>query len=333
MDVQMPVMDGFEATKKIRTWESGIGNAEFGSEKKIGKDSNSKSKIESLPIIAMTAHAMTGDRERCLEAGMNDYVPKPIDPEKLFSALVRWIKPANREIPDYLQARADEISLEDDGIPRSGLPGISIKSGLARVGGNKKLYSKLLGKFRRNYASVADEFRKALAKNDSETAIRLAHTIKGLAGNIGALDLHLAAVDLESALRQNKTEILPYRLNALTDTLDLVLESIAAMENQESNPAMAGLSTERVPEATDCDRIFFCLNELRQLLGEDDYQAVTSLTSLKEALPVGMAGDELVELEEHIEGYDFEKALKALGVVEQTINEMFGRTSSGSPPK
>jgi hypothetical protein len=122
-------------------------------------------------------------------------------------------------------------------------------------------------------------------------------------------------------------------LNALTDTLDLVLESIAAMENQESNPAMAGLSTERVPEATDCDRIFFCLNELRQLLGEDDYQAVTSLTSLKEALPDGMAGDELVELEEHIEGYDFEKALKALGVVEQTINEMFGRTSSGSPPK
>jgi CheY-like chemotaxis protein len=93
MDVQMPVMDGYQATREIRKDE----------------------RLKDLPIIAMTAHAMAGDHERCLEAGMNDYVSKPVDPEKLFSTLVKWIKPGERVIPDHLMAGTDEESSEDEG--------------------------------------------------------------------------------------------------------------------------------------------------------------------------------------------------------------------------
>ena len=338
MDVQMPVMDGFEATRRIRKWEGGLWNPEVGMGNAEGELKIPSSKLYSqtsnirhpdssnkhpVPIIAMTAHAMTGDRERCLAAGMNDYVPKPIDPEKLFTALVRWIKPGKRVIPDYLQARDTKESPEDDELPLSDLPGVSVKTGLVKVGGNRKLYRKLLGKFRCNYTSVADDIRNALGKDDAKTAIRLTHTIKGLAGNIGALDLHHAAVDLESALRQDQTENIPERLNAFTESSDLVLESIAALEIQESKPFENRLSAEQVPEATDRDRVFFLLNELRQLLEEDDYQAVKSLETLKAALPAGIAEDAVVDLEKCIEGYDFEKALKNLSVVDQTLNDKF----------
>ena len=311
MDVQMPVMDGYQATKAIRKWEGGRRN---------------KGKTE-IPIIAMTAHAMTGDREKCLEAGMSDYVSKPIDPEKLYSALVRWIKPGQRVIPEYLVSRTAEKAPKDESLPLSGVPGISVKSGLNRVGGNSKLYRKLLSKFRRNYTGVDNEIRNALDADDLETATRLAHTIKGLAGNIGAQDLHLAALNFEAAIRKNQTENIPGLLTAFSETLDMVLKSIDALELQEPDAEETRLSSrpsaKSLPESIDRDRVFSFLSELREFLEGDDFQAVKSLEALKKALPAGMAEDELVDLEKHIEGYAFEEALETLSVVEQTLNGYF----------
>jgi polar amino acid transport system substrate-binding protein len=252
---------------------------------------------------------------------MNDYVSKPIDSEKLFPALVRLIKPGQRAIPDYLLARTAEESQEDESLPLSGLPGISVKSGLAKVGGNRKLYRKLLSKFRRNHAHVAKDIKNAFATDDPETATRLAHTVKGLAGNLGAQDLHRAAVNLEVALRKDPTENIVERLDAFSETLDLVLDSIAALELGQPDAAAAILSAEQVSDSIDSNRVFFFLNELRQLLEKDDFRAVRSLEILKGALPAGMAGDELADLEKHIEGYAFEEALETLSVVEQTLND------------
>jgi len=351
MDVQMPVMDGYEATRKIREWEVGIRMAESEKEKsevgmrklEKGKDSDFKSEIQTpksgvrhpasdiqepasniqhpVPIIAMTAHAMVEDRTRCLEAGMNDYVSKPIEPERLFLTLCHWIKPGKRAIPDYLLARKAEELPGEEPLPLAGLPGLSVKTGLSKVGSNRKLYHKLLAKFHRNYTSVADDIRNALRKNELETATRLTHTIKGLAGNIGARDLHRAAVDLEEALRQDRNEDIAARLEAFSGTLEQVMSSIAALEIQKSDPAENGPSAEHLREAIDSERVFIILNELRGLLEEDDFRAVRSLENLRAAFPNWIDGDELDDLEKHIGGYDFEKALKTLSVVEQILND------------
>ena len=290
MDVQMPTMDGYQATFEIR------------------KDG----RFEDLPIIAMTAHAMTGDRERCLEAGMNDYMSKPIDPEKLFSTLVKWIEPGGHEISDHLVVGTNEESPEDKGPPLSDLPGISVNSGLTRVGGNRKLYRKLLSKFRRNHGDVANDIRNALDVDDPETAARRAHTVKGVVGNIGAERLHLAAADLEAAIRQALTENIPGLLDTFSDALEPVLNSIADLELKEPDASGAGPSTQPVVESIDRNRVLSLLGEMKEFLEEDDTRAVRTLEALRKELPAGMAEDELTDLEKQIGGYAFEEALEIL---------------------
>jgi two-component system, sensor histidine kinase and response regulator len=300
MDVQMPVMDGYQATRVIRKDE----------------------RFKGLPIIAMTAHTMTGDRDRCLDAGMNDYVPKPIDIEKLFSTLIKWIKPGERVIPDHLMAGTDEKSPEDKDPPLSDLPGISVNSGLKKVGGNRKLYRKLLSKFGQNHSDVAIDIKNALDKDDPETATRLAHTVKGVAGNIGASNLHLAASDLEAALRQDQAEKIPGCLNTFSEALDLVLDSITDLELKGRDAVETQRSAHPVPESIDREHIFSLLSELREFLEEDDIRAVRTLEALREALPAGIAEGELSDLEKHTGGYAFEEALETLTEVAQTLDKL-----------
>jgi CheY-like chemotaxis protein/HPt (histidine-containing phosphotransfer) domain-containing protein len=335
MDVQMPVMDGIEATRRIRKWEGGSGkgkggNVELEMRNKIVDNSDikseirsPKSKIKGVPIIAMTAHAMTGDQERCLAAGMNDYVSKPIDPEKLFSALLQWIKPGQRQTPEYLLARAAEDSQADDGLPLTGLPGLSVKSGLAKVGGNRKLYRKLLNKFHRNHAHVAYDIKNALDMDDLETATGLAHTIKGLAGNIGAKELYLIAVDLEATLRQESNENIAERLASFSEALDQVVDSISDLELQMQDTAKTRSSEQPVAKSMDRDQFISLLGELRQLLEEDATRAIRTFETLRKAIPAGMAENVLTDLDKHLEGYAFEKALKTLNLLDQALNNHF----------
>ena len=184
MDVQMPVMDGYTATQAIRKWESGMRN-------KIGQDSDSKSeiqnlksKIEGVPIIAMTAHAMAGDEEKSLKAGMNGHVTKPIDPDQLFSTLQKWIKPSEKRVqvqqPEVSveQAESDKAVPAEDELPES-LSGFDLVDGLKRLQGNKKLYRKLLLSFATDYNSVANEIQQALDAEDFDQAHSLIHNLKG----------------------------------------------------------------------------------------------------------------------------------------------------------
>jgi len=172
MDMQMPVMDGVAATREIR---------------KI-------SRLDKLPIVAMTANAMEQDRRLCLEAGMNDSVTKPIEPEVLWAALLRWIPPlhagAARSIPAPSPAQ-----------PFAGVPGLDVDRGLAVACGNDKLYRTILGRFVHGQARVPAEVHEALAVGDVATAERLAHTLRAVAGNIGAREIERLAGRLEDALR------------------------------------------------------------------------------------------------------------------------------------
>ena len=242
MDVQMPVMDGYTATRKIREWEIGIRNAEGG----MGKRSEDRKEgsalspqSSALPIIAMTAHAMAGDADKSLAAGMSDHVTKPIDPDQLFATLQKWIKPVaartavqKSPVRDAL-AQPDETVTVEENLPES-LPGFDLAAGLARLMGNKRLYRKLLLDFGANYGAVAGEIREALAAGDFDQAHSLVHNLKGLAGNLEATDLQAAAVAMETLVKGQAAETasdkeLKRKLTDLESTLEQALEAVQIM--------------------------------------------------------------------------------------------------------
>ncbi|CAB1058810.1 hypothetical protein D1BOALGB6SA_3568 [Olavius sp. associated proteobacterium Delta 1] len=164
----------------------------------------------------MTAHAMAGDEQKSIAAGMDDHVTKPIDPDQLFSTLRKWIKPIEQrvqvqqsEIPvEGSQSKEKEAVTETDELPES-LPGFDLAAGLARLTGNKRLYRKLLLDFGADYGGVAVEISEALGARDFKQAHSLVHNLKGLAGNLAATNLQTAAVELEKLVRGQAAKTVP----------------------------------------------------------------------------------------------------------------------------
>ncbi len=272
MDIQMPVMDGYTATREIRKWEKEKEKSEVGMRKsENGKKSDLKSETadssvlspqpSALPIIAMTAHAMAGDEEKSLKAGMNGHVTKPIDPDQLFSTLQKWIQPSEKrdqvqqaEVP-FEQTELDISIPAEDGLPES-LPGFDLSSGLSRLLGNKRLYRKLLISFASDYNTVANEIQLAIDTEDFDQAHSLVHNLKGLAGNLAATELQTAAVNLEKLVKgiDNKapsSDQLNLRFSELDNALNQALSSaqsldLSAEENvcKLSVEEMAGIPAE-----------------------------------------------------------------------------------------
>jgi two-component system sensor histidine kinase/response regulator len=223
MDVQMPVMDGYTATKTIRKWEGGMGNE--------GND--------PIPIIAMTAHAMAGDEDKSLQAGMNGHVTKPIDPDQLFSTLQRWIKPSEERVqvqqPEapIKRPESDAALPGEDELPES-LPGFDLSDGLKRLQGNRRLYRKLLLNFGTDYCDTTHDIRAALDAEDFERAHSLVHNIKGLAGNLAATELQTAAVNLEKLIKgvekkNPPSKELNLKFSELENALNQALESAQSL--------------------------------------------------------------------------------------------------------
>jgi CheY-like chemotaxis protein len=236
MDVQMPVMDGYTATRKIREWETEV--REQRTEDR-SQDSALSPQSSELPIIAMTAHAMAGDEDKSLQAGMNGHVTKPIDPDQLFATLQKWIKPSEKRV----QGQQTEISVEDpesdpavpqeEQLPES-LPGFDLSDGLKRLQGNKRLYRKLLLSFATDYRGAANDIRIALDANDFEHTHSLVHNLKGLAGNLSATDLQAAAVNLEKLVKGGEKKAPPakelnLRFSELETALNQALESAQSL--------------------------------------------------------------------------------------------------------
>jgi len=174
MDLQMPEMDGYEATRRIRE------DARWG----------------FLPIVAMTAHAMSGDRDRCLEAGMNDHLAKPIEVEDLYEALLRWLPLQAAE------AQAASRRVVTDALVPDALPGIDVATGLRRMGGKQDLYLRLLGRFVAANREAAAEISALVDAQEWEQAQAAVHAVKGVAGNLGAHSLFRAAGELERLLQE-----------------------------------------------------------------------------------------------------------------------------------
>ena len=185
MDLQMPEMDGFTTTKLLRR----------------------EPRLHQLPIIAMTAHALVEERQRCLDAGMNDHVSKPIDPDHLLSTLLRWAKPRPQQAREPQQPFSTERASDEVILPE--IAGVNLADGLKRVAGNRRLYRDLLRQFAAKQGDAAAQISAALEKGDHKLAERIAHTVKGVAGNIGITEVQSVAQKLEKALRDGEINVSP----------------------------------------------------------------------------------------------------------------------------
>lgn len=235
MDVQMPVMDGLEATRRIRA-------AGFG--------------LADLPIVALTAHASSHDKEKSLEVGVNEHLTKPVSADSLYGSLAYWlsgrsVKSERRfvtvpilEAPrtrnsHHVQAKAMQHP-EDIFLPTF-LQGLNVKSGLANVVQNKTLYIDLLCRFVDKYSATPQEFVELLEQNRMEEANRLAHTLKGVAANLGAMDLSNAARDMELELAAHGA--LGASLTAYIEQLGVLLEAVNVIAPQCDVPVVTGGTT------------------------------------------------------------------------------------------
>jgi two-component system sensor histidine kinase/response regulator len=198
MDVQMPLMDGLEATRLLRAMPG----------------------RQDVPVIAMTAHAMAQDRERCLAAGMNDFVSKPFELGELVRVLARWTARTPEPLPASPAPQAPPHFHLD-------LPGILTDVGLNYSVGRPDIYLRMLVRFRDGKAGAATEIRQALAAGDRATATRLAHTMKSTAMAVGAVALSEAAKALEGALESGMEDLEPL-LAAFEDALGLVMAGLQA---------------------------------------------------------------------------------------------------------
>ena len=279
MDCQMPVMDGYTATRRIRQ----------------------QSHLAALPIIAMTADAMTGDRERALACGMNDHLTKPLDVETMFATLAGWIKPRRGRRGREQEVNDPETSEQ---LPAE-LEGIDQVAGLAACSGKRALYLRLLRTFHAAQISFVEQFQAALADTDPAAAMRAAHTLRGCAGNIGAKALAQTAAQLEQACRAGETSsVVQSHLAEVQQCLMPVLNTLARLG--ATSPPIAQQASQPSTELKQQ------LTRLGQLLAESDTAAFEALEEIRRlALDVALA-KRLSRVAHELERFDFDRALALL---------------------
>jgi len=272
MDIQMPVMDGYEATKTIRK----------------------NSKFASLPIIAMTAHAMKGDEQKCINAGMDAYISKPVNQNKMFQTLWRMLKnkkkssqPPNKEDG---KENVKTIALDKDsfgsrainnGLLAKKLPGIDIQSARERLNLDDDILKSIFSGFLNNNKNTINKIKGIFEKKDSKSLMQVAHSLKGSAANIGAYDLNKAAYELENACN-DKTDGLPdysmiekleTALNQLLESLQLIVSTSGkdhpSIKEKHMNPKQLKQMIEQLAGAlqkADPEEINSCFKSLRENL-------------------------------------------------------------------
>lgn len=283
MDCQMPVLDGYDTTRKLRE----------------------DPRYAMLPVIAMTANAMVGDKEKCLAAGMNDFIAKPIDVAQLFTTLARWVKPSR---PDAGDAGYGDRDRE---LPINALPeiaGLRMDAAMQRLGGNVKLMRKLLSRFMETQADAMPRIARAIEANDLAGATREAHTVKGLAGNIGAIRMGAAAGKVEQMLSAGLTQGRDEAIAAMGVELDDLVVRIALAMNERPGAA----TPQAPPHAVDMDALGATMREMAALLAQDDSAAVKLLERIAPALASTGGGEHLRDLQRLLAKYDFDGALDEL---------------------
>jgi CheY-like chemotaxis protein len=296
MDLQMPVMDGLTATRLLRR----------------------DPRLQNFPIIAMTAHALVEERQRCLDAGMNDHVSKPIDPDRLFATLMRWAKPKPKTATTTIEghARSNEDASQEEPLPS--ISGVDIADGLRRVAGNRRLYLDLLRQFATKQAEAPVQIAAALEAKDQELAERIAHTVKGVAGNLGISAVHAAAQELEKTIREGSDSV-----NArLREFAQVVGAGVQAIEG--ALPVAAAVKAENA-RPFDEAAAAAAVVRLKALLKAGDAEAGEAFRDLRESVSGVVDEAGLDAVGGAIEDFDFEDALLKLDGISST----FARNGNG----
>jgi PAS domain S-box-containing protein len=284
MDLQMPEMDGFTATRLLRA----------------------QPQLQGLPVIAMTAHALVEERQRCLEAGMNDHVSKPIDPNALFVTLVRWAKPRQGQAASAEDRPAklpNEVIL-----PK--IEGVDMAGGLKRVAGNKRLYRDLLVQFAAKQGEVNSQIYAALQSGDRKLAERIAHTVKGVTGNIGLGKVFTAAEKVERAIRE-ADPVVPELLEEFARILNRQVQAI-----QQAIHDVAADGLEKEPSAEfDPQAASLAIAHLRALLETSDADAAEAFLALENILAGTVDKAWMGALGTAIGEFDFQGALLNLNEI------------------
>jgi PAS domain S-box-containing protein len=300
MDLQMPVMDGYACTHEIRK----------------------QPRFANLPILAMTANAMTEDHERVRTAGMNDHIAKPLDLPRMFKTLVTWIKPAREAAPGKAgviataSSGADVLPAPD--VSQPGLaatpanpPGLDLQKGLATMMGNERLYQRQLRKFWQTQARFGEQFQAARSDPDPMAATRAAHTLKGLAGNIGASRLQCAAGLLEKACETGGAAGIESALASTLSELDIVIAGLTPMEEKKEPVEQA--------DVLDRVRLLALLDRLEALLRQSDGLSSEVVEEAASVVRGTSLAPQLQPVVDAVASYDFEAALQLLPAFRSNI--------------
>jgi PAS domain S-box-containing protein len=282
MDIQMPVMDGLEAVRLIRR----------------------NKRLADLPILSMTADVREMGLREYAQAGMNDNISKPIDPDILFDTLARWVRPRS-----WVLSRGSKPGPGEEPDPGSAglgdLAGIDAESGLARVSGNVGLYRKLLSKFRNRYEQAASQMRKSVHGSALDQARLLSHTLKGVAGNIGAGDLSQSAGDLQQAIEGGSQDEVRTALAVFSRNITTVMDSIEKLERENAPRPEPSAEHADAPSGS-------LLGKMLELVRASDLDALDLLAGLKEELGGRLDEGRLTALRDALENFRFDDALEQL---------------------
>jgi two-component system, sensor histidine kinase and response regulator len=271
MDIQMPEMDGLEATRRIRR----------------------NGQLQDLPIIAMTAHAMAGDREKSLAAGMNEHITKPIDQAELYQTLKAWIPEKQSATPPYLAGKAAEVP-SPDALSLPFLPGINQVEALKAVNSNKNLLVKMFHDFKKQYTGLPDILRGLAVAGQWQEIQDKAHAIKGVSGYIGSTALMQAAQKLEATLKNDRREEAQRHLDFFIATLNNILAALATLPAvTEKRPAHTQLMQGKAAGAIAIEE------DMRQLIGHLKKGEIA-------------AEEQFVKVKQQLAGSDLQDALQTL---------------------
>lgn len=288
MDVQMPLMDGLEATRAIRELE-------------VHRDT---------PILAMTANAFEEDREHCLAAGMSDHVPKPVDPEMLYAALAKWL-PVENPQPDGLAQHAAERRRDSRlRAVLDAIDGLDVRAGMKSTRGKMPALLKLLRKYAENHLDDMRALREALRLNQPEEAFRLAHSLKGVSGALGALHIQALSGELEQLLKSGAEASLVEQFSLrLEKVLDRFCRSVI-----RSLPSEYGGGVETSTQSDlECE---LALKQFTGMLVGAEIGATDWFRENRALLSVRLPERMIKELARQVDGYDYQGALDTLGALE-----------------